>query len=236
MLRSHTTPPREAWTLQYLCGVALEELLQIFLASSPELDREVFMQKIYYPLRTMEAGGDAIVGLVKRKFEGKFDLFHLIQISCAFCIQAQAADALREGPLARSYLMDAYLYLGMAKTSATSSAQVERLRVDVARYTRSTHARQSAAANADPWGKAKDEAMKLIRKRASAGERWATPSEAARAIDPEVDNFLKQHSTKRFQSSRQRNVTIAKWLRKMPEAAELFASKSRGGEKLTSAR
>lgn len=190
------------------------------------------MQKIYYPLRTMQAGGDAIVSLVKRKFEGKFGLFHLIQISCAFCIQARAADALSEGPLARSYLMDAYLYLGMAKTGATSSAQVERLRVEVAKDTLTTHARQSAAANVDPWGKAKDEAMKLIRKRAFAGERWETPSEAARAIAPEVDNFLMQHSAKRFQSSKQRNVTIAKWLRTMPEAAELFASKSRGGEKV----
>lgn len=232
MLRPHTTLPREEWTLQYLCGVALEELLQIFLASSPELDEEVFMQKIYYPLRTMQAGGDAIVSLVKRKFEGKFGLFHLIQISCAFCIQARAADALSEGPLARSYLMDAYLYLGMAKTGASSSAQVERLRVEVAKDTLSTHARQSAAANAGPWGKAKDEAMKLIRKRAFAGERWETPSEAARAIAPEVDNFLTQHSPKRFQSSQQRNVTIAKWLRTMPEAAELFASKSRGGGKV----
>ena len=232
MLSSHTTPPREEWTLQYLCGAALEELLQIFLASSPELDREVFMQKIYYPLRTMEAGGDAIVSLVKRKFEGQFHLSHLIQISCAFCIQAQAADALHDEPLARSYLMDAYLYLGMAKTGATSSAQVERLRADVARDALSNHARQSAAANADPWVKAKGEAMKLIRKRASAGERWATPSEAAWVIAPEVDKFLTQHSQRRFQSSKQRNVTIATWLRKMPEAAELFASKSRGGGKV----
>ena len=128
--------------------------------------------------------------------------------------------------------MDAYLYLGMAKTGATSSAQVERLRADVARDALSTHARQSAAANADPWGKAKCEAMKLIRKRVSAGERWATSSEAARAIAPEVDKFLTQHSPKRFQSSTQRNITIAKWLRKMPEAAELFASKSRGGGKV----
>jgi hypothetical protein len=212
--------------------VALEELLQIFLASSPELDREVFMQKIYYPLRTTQAGGDAIVSLVKRKLEGKFGLSHLIQISCAFCIQAQAADTRREGPLARSYLMDAYLYLGMAKTGATSSAQVERLRDEVARDTLSTHARQSAATNTDPWGKAKDEAMKLIRERASVGESWATPSEAARAIALEVDNFLTQHSSKRFQSSKQRNITIAKWLRKMPEAAELFVSKSRGGGKV----
>lgn len=232
MLRSQTTLTREEWTLQYLCGVALEELLQIFLASSPELDKAVFMQKIYYPLRTMQADGDAIVSIVKRRFEGKFGLSHLIQISCAFCIQAQAADARREGPLARSYLMDAYLYLGMAKTGATSSAQVERLRVEVARDTLSTLARQSAATNTDPWGKAKDEAMKLIRKRASFGESWATPSEAARAIALEVDNFLTQHSPKRFQSSKQRNVTIAKWLRKMPEAAELFVSKSRGGEKV----
>ena len=232
MLRPHTTLPREEWTLQYLCGVALEELLQIFLASSPELDEEVFMQKIYYPLRTMQVGGDAIVSLVKRKFEGKFSLFHLIQIACAFCIQAQAADAVREGALARSYLMDAYLYLGMAKTGATSISQVERLRDEVARDTLSTHARQSAAANADPWGKAKDEAIKLIRKRAFAGERWATPSEAARAIAPEVNNFLTQHSPKRFQSSKQGNVTIAKWLTKMPEAAELFVSKSTGGGKV----
>lgn len=230
MLRSHTTPPREEWTLQYLCGSALEELLQICSASSPEFDREVFMQKIYYPLRKMEVGGDALVRLVKRKFDGKFNLFHLIQISCAFCIQAQAADALRDEPLARSYLMDAYLYLGMAKTGATSNAQVERLRADVARDSLSTHARQSAAANADPWGKAKCEAMKLIRKRVSAGERWSTSSEAARAIAPDVDKFLTQHSQKRFQSLTQRNVTIAKWLRKMPEAAELFASKSRGGK------
>ena len=127
--------------------------------------------------------------------------------------------------------MDAYLYLGMAKTCATSSAQVERLRVEVARDTLSTHARQSVAANTDPWSKAKDEAMKLIRKRASVGESWATPTEAARAIAPEVDSFLRQHSLKRFQSSQQQNVTIANWLRKMPEAAELFVSKSRGGGK-----
>jgi len=228
MLRSQATGPREQWTLQYLCAMALEELLQIFLASSPESDRAVFMQKIYHPIRRLEAGGDAIVSFLKSENEGKFSLDHLIQISCAFCIQAQAADALRKEPLARSYLMDAYLYLGMAKTGATSSAQVELLRAAVAKDALSTHARQSASVNADPWDKAKGEAMKLIRERASAGERWATPSEAARAVAAEVEKFLTQQSQRRFQSSKQRNVTVATWLRKMPEAAELFASLAKG--------
>lgn len=78
------------------------------------------------------------------------------------------------------------------------------------------------------YEKAKAEAMRLIREQAEAGERWATPSEAARGIAAEVEKFLTQQSQRRFQSSKQRNVTIANWLRKMPEATELFASLTRG--------
>lgn len=154
MLRPHASGPREQWTPQYLCALALEELLHVFLVCSPESDGAVFMQKIYHPIRRQEAGGDAMVGFLKSQSEGKFGLAHLIQISCAYCIQVQAADALQEEPLARSYLMDAYLYLGMAKTGATSSAQVELLRAAVAKDALSTNARLSASVNADPWDKA----------------------------------------------------------------------------------
>lgn len=216
--------PRGERTTEYLCNLVIKELVQIFLSSSPELSKEMFMQNIYYPARSENAGGDTMLKFFKDQNEGKLNVAYLIQISCAYCVQAQAANAINKQHLAKSYLMDANLYLGMASASMTSNPQVAQLREFVGKDARSTNARHSVSVSVDPWHKTKDEAMRLIRESAKAGDRWATPSEAATTIAEDVEKFLSTLTPrKRFQET-QRDITIAKWLSAMPESFELFAS------------
>lgn len=215
--------PRERRTPQYLCASVLEELVQIFLHCSPESDREIFMQRIYQPTRLENPGGDTMVKFWKDQNEGKLHLVHLIQISCAYCVQA--ANLMNKPPLARSYLMDAHLYLGMARAGMTSAPQVAHLRAAIAKEALKANALSSVSISVDPWRKTKAEACRLIRELAQDDRRWATPSEAARAIAEQVEKFLTALAPqKRFQGQQQRDVKIAGWLRDMPEAAELFTS------------
>lgn len=224
MLRPNATGAREQWTPKYLSGLALEELLQILQACAPGVDREVFKQKIYLPMCRAGVDGDVTAHTLRSENEGKLNLAHLLQISCAYCIQALAADAEDKQQLARSYLMDAFLYLGMAKTGMSSEPQVKLLQDAVAKDALTTNARRSVSASIAPMHRAEAEARRLILERARAGDRWATPSEAAKAIADEVEQFLTRETPRRFLTRKGRNETIARWLRKMPEAPELFAS------------
>lgn len=181
------------------------------------------MEKIFHPTRNANSGGDAMVRFWKSQNRGKLHLVHLIQISCSYCIQA--ADAKGKQNLVKSYLMDAHLYLGMAKAGMTSGPQVEHLRNIVAKEALEINARRSATVNVTPWRNAKAEAIRLIRVLAGNGNHWATPSEAARVISGEVEKFLAtQEPRKRFQGPNQRDLKIANWLREMPEASQLFDS------------
>lgn len=223
MMRPHAIVPREERTPQYLCASVLEELIEVFLFCSPESDRDLFMQNIYHPTRRENAGGDAMVKFWKDKNEGKLHLSHLIQISCAYCVQA--ANAMDKQDLAKSYLMDAHLYLGMARAGMTSNPQVADLRDFVAKEALAANARHSVSVSVDPWRKTKEEAMRLIRESAKAGCQWTTPSEAAKTVAEDVEKFLSTlEPRKRFQGRQQRDVKIGQWLREMPEAFELFTS------------
>lgn len=215
--------PRQQRTLPYLHAAVLEDLIGVFCFGGPELDRNVFMKTIYYPTRARSASGDAMVRFWKRQNAGKLHLVHLIQVSCAYCVQVE--NAMDNLSLARSYLMDAHLYLGMARAGITSAPQVDHLRDAVAKEALTANARHSVSVSVEPWHKTKAEATRLIRVLADRGESWATPAEAARAIAEEVEKFLATLSPrKRFQGPQQRDRKVAKWLREMPEACQLFAS------------
>lgn len=225
MAKSRHAVPRECQTPQYLCAVVLEQLVQVFLFCSPQSNREVFIQEIYQPLRLANIDGDTLARYWKDHNNGKFHLAHIIQICCAFCVQA--SRVMSNHDLAMSYIVDAHLYLGMATAGMASAPQIEHLQNEVAKNALSTNARKCVAVSVDPWHKTKAEAERLIRALAATGTRWTTPTEAARVIGNDVEQFLQALKVgKRFQGTPQRDVCIADWLREMPEAAEFFGPKS----------
>jgi hypothetical protein len=226
MMRAQNAVPRERRTPEYQTNDVLKELLHVFLACVPGADEAVFRRHIVEPVRSYRAGGDALAEHWKAQNGGKLGLIHQIQICCAYCFQA--AQVLGKAGLARSYLMDAHLYLGIAAAGATSGPQVEELRKAVGGEAVSANAQRSVKVSADPWRKAKAEAWRLIREAAQGRDPWATASEAARNIAGQVEKYLETlEPRKRFQGPQQRNVKIAQWLRQMPEAPQLFASSAK---------
>lgn len=182
------------------------------------------MEKLYQPTCRMNIGGDAMVIFFRSQNEGKLQLAHFMQISCAYCVQAAIAI---DKHLAWSCLADAYFYLGMANAAKTSHSQVEHLLNTVAKEALVTNARHSVSISVWPWQKTKDEAIRLILSLAETGDRWATYTEAARVIADDVETFLATlEPRKRFQGQKQRDTKIAKWLRDMPNASILFGSRS----------
>ena len=227
MTRSPAIVPREELTPQFLCASVLDRLVEVFLFFFPESNRDDFLE-FYYPMTRREfADGDEAVKFWKDQNKGELSSRQLVLISCSYCCQVEAANAMDNQDLAKSCLVDAHFYLGMARAAMSSAPQVAHLKESVAKEARSTNAKHSVSVRNDPWQKTKEEAMRLIRELAKAGCRWATPSEAARTIAEDVAKFLSNFKPKKqrgFQGLRQREVRIAKWLREMPEAAELFAS------------
>lgn len=224
-METQTTVPREQRTLPYFLDQIKEHLFQIFVHYKPTADRDFFEKNICAPAMFENRGGDNMVVFLNKRNDGKINLIHMIIISCAYC--AQAADANEKGLLAWTYLMDAQYYRSMAVVAMDHQPNVEHMRQEKAREALTVNAQNSVSVRVDPWQKTKDEAMRLIRELANSGEHWRNSKQAARVIAEQVQKFLETQSPKkRFQSAEQRDTTIAKWLKKMPEASLLFSRTS----------
>lgn len=221
MIGFQKTLPRVQRTPQYYYTNILGDLFQILAACAPEADRDILRWLVYQRGPLTALSGDEMGQYWRNENNGKLDLPHLAMIASAYC--ADAHNVMDRAEIAWLYLMEAQRHLGMCRAATAWRGQSDLVLEFVAREARAENARKSGVAKAKISQPAKDEAYRLIRERARDGTRWASSSEAARAIGPEIQAFLDTlQPRRRFTDSR-----ISLWLRAMPEAEELFSLPSK---------
>lgn len=226
MLGINETLPREQRTALYHHANILSDLFHILVTCAPEADHNVTHWLVYQRGSLSNLSGDQMGQHWRAKNNGKLDLPHLILIASAYCADAQ--KVIDQNETMWFYLMEAQRHLGMCRIAKVWRGQAILAHEMIAREARVANAGRSGSANAKLWHSVRDEAYRLIREEVRKGTRWHSRAEAARAIGPAVQRFLaEQQVQKQFSSESQRNIKISSWLRHMPEAAELFAGRSK---------
>ena len=137
-------------------------------------------------------------------------------ISCAYCCEAARALSANSRDLAWSLIANAQYWCGVSMSNKAVPLAIEK----TIKESRTGTAREGGNKRAERFQPIKDEAYRLCKEKCPS-KGWHSVKQAADTIAEEVDNFSR--GLKIPMSSRL-NITIADWLRVMPDAENIFLS------------
>ena len=146
----------------------------------------------------------------------KFGPFAPLIVSCAYCCEASRSLKANNRELAWSLIADAQYWCGVSMANKAVPLAIEK----TIKESRTGTARVGGNKRAERFQPIKDEAYRLCKEKCPS-KGWHSVKQAADTIAEEVDNFSR--GLKIPMSSRL-NITIADWLRVMPDAENIFLS------------
>ncbi|NPT56725.1 hypothetical protein [Paraburkholderia elongata] len=145
-------------------------------------------------------------------------------VACAYYAQSLKASRDNDLSLAWSYMADACYWAGVIQPIQT----IYQLREDTIQATRTNDASNAGKASAKKkHGASIDEAFRLAREMRPKEKGWKSRLHAARTIKNEVRAFSIRNKDSTIPlSEHEVETTVFKWLKAMPDAAELFPLKA----------
>lgn len=162
--------------------------------------------------------------LLQNKTEGSEDdlelsAFLLLKAACAYCFEASLALKLNNRERAWSSIVDARYISGQISVTPAFT----KLRMNAAKEGRQEVARKGGNKRAQAYQPVKEEAYRLCKERCPS-KGWHSAKQAAEAIADEVDKFGQGLG---IRMGGRLKITLAEWLRLMPDAENIFLSKKK---------
>ncbi|WP_156894642.1 hypothetical protein [Janthinobacterium sp. 1_2014MBL_MicDiv] len=226
------TVPRDKKTLEFFINRALLiNLAHVYQQLVPGKTVDDFYRSVLLPLVAERVFGDE---LLKKAYEqeGIHD-YEIFMISCGYLAEAKIALIKGDRRRAWSCAMDSMSFCSSAKNAAsyvrdldgTINAQVDQIL--------SQNASNSAKHRTEPYKDVGAEAVRIIKQRCEAGERWDSINAAAREICSAMGELAISKGVP-FYAQDGGLKTLSKYLADAPDLVPYF-TKKRGRPKKNSA-